>query len=162
MARKKIGAFSKKGGMDAVTTVAGALAGNVGANMLASTLMPTMDGTTKGLILLGGGIALNVAMKDPILKSVGLGIALNGGTTLLGPTGLAVISGTGRLGRVGRVGKIGRNGRYVTDGIARPKYSVRPGTPRPGMVQTGVIAGAPTYASDYSAVVDFDAQKDFR
>lgn len=157
MARRKIGAFSKKGGMDAVTTVAGALAGNVGANMLSSTLMPTMDGTTKGAILLAGGIALSMSMKDPILKSVGLGVALNGGTTLLGPTGLNVISG------IGRVRGIGRNGRYVTDGIARPKYSVRPGAQRPATLgQQGVIAGAPTYASDYSAVVDFDAQKDFR
>lgn len=160
MARRKIGAFSKKGGMDAVTQVAGALAGNVGANMLSSSLMPTMDGKTKGAILLAGGVALSVMVKDPIIKAVGLGVALNGGTTLLGPTGFAVING---VGRARRIKGIGRNGRYITDGIARPNagYSVRPGAPKT-FGQQGVIAGTPYLAPDFNATSDFDAKQDFR
>lgn len=161
MARRKIGAFSKKGGMDVVSQVAGALAGNVGANMLSSSLMPTMDGKTKGAILLAGGVAISMMVKDPIIKSVGLGVALNGGTTLLGPTGFAVING---VGRARRIRGIGRNGRYVTDGIARPNaasYSVRPGAAKT-FGQQGVIAGTPYLAPDFNATSDFDAKQDFR
>lgn len=163
--RRRVSGISQKGTTDALTTIAGALAGNVAANMLGSSLLPEMSGTTKGAILLAGGIALNMSVKEPIVQAIGIGVALNGGTTLLGQDGLKVISGmgrVGRMGRMGRLGRIGRDGRYITDGIARGRRMAAPRNSG-DMLQQGVIAGVPkTAQSDYNGKDDYDGSNDYR
>lgn len=152
--RRRVSGVSKKGTTDALVQIGGALAGNIAANMIGSSLLPTMTGTVKGAIFTAGGLLINSMVKDPMIKAVGIGVAINGGTTLLGPTGLNVISGTRRVGaqRVvrrgrsidyGQQGVIGRNGRYLTDAIAGPGVS-------------GIKTGG-----SFSSSKDFDSKQDF-
>ncbi len=157
--RRRISGFGGDA-TSALTTVAAATAGSVVANMIGNSMLTSMTGTMKGLLFLAAGTVLSISVKDNLIKGVGVGIALNGGTTLLGPTGFNVISGI----RGARMGRVGRNGRYLGDGVAGAygRYSVRPGASRhPG--QTAVIAGVKKQgAGDFNGNTDYDGNADFK
>lgn len=130
MKKRRIGAVSKKSFADGATFVAAGIGGSIVANMVSGSLFPTMTGTTKGIVLAAAGIGLAAMSRDRIIQGVGTGIAINGGVTLLGPSGLNVISGIGnsRLMKRGAApqgsrrlmlqqGVIGRNGQRLSDGV---------------------------------------------
>lgn len=156
--RRRVSGVSKKGAMDALTTIGGAVAGNVAANMIGKSFT-SLTGLMKGLVFVGGGVALSSMSKDKLIQSVGVGVAINGATVLLGPGGITpegIISGIGSRRRIGaqrvvrrggalpygQQGVIGRNGRYITDALAG-------------------INGTKNYSS-YSSAADYSGKSDFK
>jgi hypothetical protein len=73
-----------------VQTILGAIVGGVGAKILTNAL-PIENNLVKALIPLGGGFFL-ANQKNPMLKGVGIGMAVTGGTALVS----ALIPGIGQ------------------------------------------------------------------
>ncbi len=73
-------------------TIGGAVAGRILTNKLAASTNATMIKLAPySAVLLG--VVLPMVTKNAMLKSISLGLVAGGGVTLLGPTGLKVISG---------------------------------------------------------------------
>lgn len=73
-------------------TIGGAVAGRIVANKLAASTNTTMQKLAP-YSAVAIGILIPMISKSAMLKALGVGMVAGGGVTLLGPTGLKVISG---------------------------------------------------------------------
>lgn len=73
-------------------TIGGAVAGRVLSNKLAASTNTTMQKLAP-YSAVAIGIIIPMVTKSPMLKALSVGMVAGGGVTLLGPTGLKVISG---------------------------------------------------------------------
>ena len=122
-------------------TIGGAVLGRILSNKLAaSTTSPTMVKLApySGVIL---GIILPMVVKNPMIKDLSLGLVAAGGVTLLGPTGLKVISGLENpiVGRIGYPYNQIPYGKVA--GIVDGKYVSKPNFSGSGQPQASVISG---------------------
>lgn len=90
--RRRIGAI---GGGDTLNTLLGGLAGFTVGNMVSAKIMPTMDPKIKGAIQVALGTFLlpKFLGNSPLMRGMGLGFSISGGSLILKSTGL--ISGIG-------------------------------------------------------------------
>ena len=80
------------GAADGLMTVAAAVAGYVGGKMLSNSVLPDLDDKVKGAGLVAvGHFVLPMVSKSPVIKTVGLGMAIAGADMAL--RGFGVISG---------------------------------------------------------------------
>jgi hypothetical protein len=88
--RRSVGAVNK----DLLTQAAGAVAGFVAGQMIASKIAPTMDNKIKGLVIAAAGLfGVPMVMKNSIGRGLALGLAVSGGQKVL--QGFNIIAGNG-------------------------------------------------------------------
>jgi hypothetical protein len=124
-------------------TIGGAVAGRILANKLATSTNATMVKLAP-YSAVALGIILPMVTKNAMLKSLSIGLIAGGGVTLLGPTGLKVISGMANT--ISRVGypynalpykKVAGIETSNGDWVSKPNFSGS------GMKQASVISGIP-------------------
>lgn len=72
--------------------IGGAVVGRIISTKLAASTNTTMQKLAP-YVSVGAGIVIPMVVTNPMLKVISLGMVAGGGVTLLGPTGLKVISG---------------------------------------------------------------------
>lgn len=78
---RKIGAMSSGSPVNTLLQVGAGAAVGIIADMIADKFAPSLNPKIKSVAKLGVGVALVVVGKKPVLRNIGIGLAINGGTS---------------------------------------------------------------------------------